>query len=398
MEYQSFDPSGCGFPRPHVPVLPGMGRYAWKFRIQPAACALTRAPNARFYSRGRYALTEAFRLCGVGPASTLLAPAYHCRTMLDPAIRLGARVELYPLSATLAPDLDGLRVYLHTCDRPPAALLLTHFFGFEQSVDPVLALCEAHGMALIEDCSHCLFLPGSQSGPGLRGRYAVASPYKFFPMEDGGTLWANQGAALPTSKPMRPGLGDEIKGLTRVLQRATARRTPLPTAAVTEMPSPVQLRSAAGRDARSHQNAPSHQYDPTAEHLGSLAISRWALCHTDTRRLSIRRRDHYRTWVNAVARLPYCRALQPDLQEYNTPYMFPLLLEHPHTHFHALKRLGVPVWRWDDMAVSECAVAMQYRTRLLHLPCHQELTNGQMEWMIHTLARVMELTPMAPGP
>ena len=398
MDYQTFDPSTCGFPKPWVPVLPGVGRHALRVRRQPAGVTLAKAPNTRFYSRGRYALTDAYQLCGVGPGSTLLAPAYHCRTMLDPAIRLGADVALYPVSATLAPDLDGLRACLAACNKPPAALLLTHFFGFVQPLDALLALCMAHGIALIEDCSHCLFLPHGQPGPGLRGRYTVASPYKFFPMEDGGILWANQGAAMPASATSSPGLVQELKGLARVVQEALARTPPLPDAAATAMPGPSEQRPTSDNDRRSTQAGTSPYYQPDCEHTRCLAVSRWALCHTDTQRLVARRRAHYQMWADAAASLPHCQALLPGLAQDTVPYMFPLLLAHPDTHFFALKRLGVPVWRWDDMAVSSSTVAMGYRLQLLHLPCHQELGDAQMNWMMRALAHVLTMAPIPATP
>ena len=69
--------------------------------------------------------------------------------------------------------------------------------------------------------------------------------------------------------------------------------------------------------------------------------------------------------------------------------MFPLLIDSPHRHFHLLKLLGLPVWRWDEMAVSECAVAAKYRLNLLHLPCHQELSAEQMDWMVQVVQQVL---------
>ena len=69
--------------------------------------------------------------------------------------------------------------------------------------------------------------------------------------------------------------------------------------------------------------------------------------------------------------------------------MFPLLIDSPQTHFHLLKLLGLPVWRWDEMAVSDCPVANKYRLGLLHLPCHQELTQSQMVWMTQVVRQVL---------
>ena len=47
-------------------------------------------------------------MAGVGREGALLAPAYHCVTMLDPAMALNADIQLYPLHADLSPDLEKL--------------------------------------------------------------------------------------------------------------------------------------------------------------------------------------------------------------------------------------------------------------------------------------------------
>jgi perosamine synthetase len=388
MEYQTFDPTNCDFPRPKVAVLPALSRHSLRLRRQATPFELAAAPNARFYTRGRYALTDAYRLCGVGPESTLLAPAYHCRTMLDPAIRLGASLVLYPLQPNLQPALDGLMASLRACDKPPAALLFTHFFGFAQPINALLELCNNHGIILIEDCSHCLFLPTDPNGLGRRGRYSVSSPYKFFPIEDGGILWANHGSALPSQQTTSPSLKQEIKGIARSIQRAVAA-TASPDIELTRHQAVSGTQEPAGVDSLQSIDGTSVQYDTASERTRALRISRWALSLTDTSRLAKRRRARYQEWVQAVADLPNCQALFPVLPQDCVPYMFALCLQKPEVHFQVLKRLGVPVWRWDDMAVSPCAVAMDYRTHLLHLPCHQELTDLQMHWLTSTVAQVI---------
>jgi hypothetical protein len=94
---QRFDPSTCGFPTPRVAVLP-----------QPEAAALRLRRNAhdaglRWYARARYALTDAYRLCGLDKHGVLIAPSYHCRTMIDPALAIGSQVHLYHLTTDLTP-------------------------------------------------------------------------------------------------------------------------------------------------------------------------------------------------------------------------------------------------------------------------------------------------------
>jgi len=101
------------------------------------------------------------------------------------------------------------------------------------------------------------------------------------------------------------------------------------------------------------------------------------------------RRRHYGRWTEAVAGIPGCRPLVPVLPAGCIPYMFPLYIERPESHFAPLKRLGVPIWRWDSIAASACPVATDYRLHLLHLPCHQRLTDREMDWLIAAVSRVL---------
>ena len=393
MEYAKFDPGARRLPKPKVSALPTLGLRS----LKPGASAikgLMRTPGIRFYSRSRYALTDAYRLSGVGANTALLAPAYHCRTMLDPAIALGAEIALYPLLPDLAPDLDGLMSCIAGSRNRIAALLVTHYFGFPQPLEALLAICKEHDIALIEDCSHCLIAQPESSKLGRQGIYSVWSPYKFFPCEDGGVLWANRNAALPVDKARTPSIRQELKGWARVLQRITAGGSSLDANTLeADIDNLPDTSSAVSDDILQSSNAPSEQYDAAFEGEESLAGSRWIMRHTNVERVTELRRKNYLQWTRSVSGLPHCHALFPTLPVGCAPYMFPLVVEHPEVHFIALKYLGFTEWRWDNMAVSSCAVAMSYRLKLLQLPCHQELTSGQMAWMTSAMAKVLTRLP-----
>jgi dTDP-4-amino-4,6-dideoxygalactose transaminase len=68
--------------------------------------------------------------------------------------------------------------------------------------------------------------------------------------------------------------------------------------------------------------------------------------------------------------------------------MFPLRIAQPEAHFLPLKQLGLPIWRWDSIAASNCPTANDYRLHLLHLPCHQSLDDNEMAWMIAAIGKV----------
>jgi len=399
MQYQRFDPGACDFPKPRVPVLPALHWHSLGQGRKSAFHSLGGGANARVFTRGRYALAEAYRQCGVGSQGALLAPAYHCRTMLDPAISLGAEIALYALSPDLSPDLASLADSLTRCRQPVRALLLTHYFGFPQNLAPLVTFCAEHDINLIEDCSHALFtLDGANvagNAMGQTGRFGIASPYKFFPSEDGGVLWTNrEHLSQKTITQRAPGLIHELKGVLHAFQRARAAHEGLDVnqldAQIATLSNKLQV---TGRDDTLQSDQPSPYYVFGEAALKSLRGSRWIMRRTNTERLVDRRRANYEQWLGAIADLPHCQALFPQLPADCVPYMFPLVIERPDIHFFALKQLGVPVWRWDDMAVSACPLAASYRLKLLHLPCHQELSERQMTWLITAIQKVFQQLP-----
>jgi perosamine synthetase len=395
--YHRFDPTDCNFPTPKVPILPGVGWDTFGQSKHPAFVQVGAERDVQHFSRGRYALTHAYRACGVEAGAALLAPAYHCRTMLDPAIRLGGSIVFYRQAENLAPDMVALEECLRTSPDPVKAMLVTHYFGFAQDMNPIISFCAAHQIDLIEDCSHAMFThSGAENGNGSPqlgrgGRFGVASPYKFFPSEDGGSFWSNDIGWKENEPNMQNSWKDEaraLRNLIRLTHIGSRHLTMLHTERA--IPSINSTQKSLGSDLLIKDNGISDYYQPGHEARSSLKSSRWICRNTNTHRLIELRRKNYLRWVDAVSNLPNCRALAPELADQTVPYMFPLLLDKPEVHFFLLKRLGVPIWRWDDMVASGCKTAATYRLRLIHLPCHQELTCNEMTWLISKLKTVLQ--------
>ena len=81
-----------------------------------------------------------------------------------------------------------------------------------------------------------------------------------------------------------------------------------------------------------------------------------------------------------------------DLPDNVVPYAFPLLIPASGIGFHLLKLAGIPIFRWEDMAITDCAIARDYRVRLLQLTCHQELREEELDWMIRTVQKLLSET------
>ena len=446
LEIVRFDPTSCGYPKPRIPVLPkrlqlkllrfsssrrrpgsspstnetadsletrhsGVGRNPENStNWTPAFAGVTnssafpflepglrrnddhRNSNFRSFARGRYALCAAYELAGLESGTTLLAPSYHCLTMLDPAIHLGADVQLYPLNPDLSPDIKQLDTLVGECASPVKALVATHFFGIRQDFTLLQRWCQQRDIVLIEDCSHTLFTENYQApGIGLFGSFVAASPYKFFPCEDGGLLYARDESTLQNIRTVAPSLLEEVRAAKRTLEHHAAALGESPHDLDRQLSALSQMPKTPATTARHGYTSPSSSFSPNLINQSASRISRWLVRRTSPDSIAERRRANYSRWLDATRNLPKGRPLYPLLPDDCVPYMFPLYIDHPEPHFDLLKRLAFPVWRWDEMAVSACRVATDYRLHLLHLPCHQSLTEAQMDWLVAAIQKVMQM-------
>ena len=407
LEIVRFDPTPCGYPKPRIPVLPK--RLQLKLlrssssRRRPGSSSSTfldsglrldddhRSSNFRSFGRSRYALCMAYEIAGLKSGTTLLAPSYHCLTMLDPAIHLGADVRLYPLNADLSPDIEQLDTLLRECTSPVKALVATHFFGIRQDFTFLQRWCQQRDIVLMEDCSHTLFTENYQApGIGRFGSFVAASPYKFFPCEDGGLLYARDESSLCNIRTIAPSPMKELHTAKRTFEHHAAALGEAPHDLDRQLSVLVQTPKTPATTVRYNYTSPSASFFPNLINRSASRISRWLVRRTSPITIANKRRANYAHWLDAARELPNCRPLYPLLPDDCVPYMFPLYIDYPETHFDLLKRLGFPVWRWDEMAVSACHVATDYRLHLLHLPCHQSLTETQMDWLVAVIRKTMQ--------
>lgn len=144
-----------------------------------------------------------------------------------------------------------------------------------------------------------------------------------------------------------------------------------------------------GKFHRADSTTTSSLYEPSLERLAASRAARFLARHCDVDRVALVRRANYAYWLEAIKEMDECHALFSDWPEDAVPYMFPLVLHQPARHFHLLKHLGVPIWRWDEVAITDCAVSMAYSRSLLHMPCHQGLQSQSLQWMTECLRQVL---------
>lgn len=385
--FYPMEADGANYPKATLPLLPPTSWGGWSCRKHATAESAFVQSKVSFI-RGRYALAEAMRRAGAGPGKAVLLPAFHCRVMVEPALYLGAQPCFYPVMADLRPDFLALPSFLSKKDTPVVAMVMTHYFGFPNDVDEAERFCAAHGIALIEDCAHALYGRAGERLLGTVGSYATASLWKFLPVRDGALLLDNTGAQ-PSSRTAQPLLA-ELKALAALLQGWSRRVWRRHNLAVIDASTLREQAKLVAARPQSRAAVPGlKEFSPRLAALAALRSSRWLMAHAAHGRVSQLRRANYLKWLEGMRSVPGVKPLFPDLPEGVVPYAFPLLIDASGMGFHLLKMAGIPLLRWEDMAITDCAISRDYRIRVLQLPCHQGLCADELDWMILTVQALL---------
>lgn len=85
------------------------------------------------------------------------------------------------------------------------AVIVTHLYGQLADIEPIAALCKAHGVGLVEDCAQA---HGARNGNGIAGSFGDIASFSFYPTKNLGAL--GDGGAVVTG---RPDLADRVRML-----------------------------------------------------------------------------------------------------------------------------------------------------------------------------------------
>jgi perosamine synthetase len=388
-------------PRPDIPLHPVLSCATFFGSGDGEIPAIVDVGQAAFVTAGRIAIARALDLIGVKPGDTVLLPAYHCPAMVEALVWMSARPAFYRLREDLSADLEDAAAKM---DAGTRALMIAHYFGFPQDLHATRSFCDAHGLALIEDCAHSFFGTCAGRPIGSVGDYAIGSLTKFFPVREGGCLVSARNdfgeldarlrrqGALSSLFTMLDTVEDAmdfgrlwgLRPAVRAVGLAKRALKPAFRSAIEAKPvNPAQRRAGT-----------PGQFDDAWVDVrisaASLAVARLA----SRRRIAVRRRKHYATLATAFSRTRGCRPLLPDLPDGVVPYMFPLWIDDLDRLFRHLEDRAVPMHRfgqfpWPGVDESVCRVSHDLSRRSIQLPCHQELTDGEVQEMIDRVHAVV---------
>ncbi|OUS22075.1 aminotransferase [Rhodobacterales bacterium 59_46_T64] len=154
--------------------------------LEQEFAAFTGAKYALAVASGGYALGCALRALGVGNGDAVLTNAFTLAPVPGAIAAVGAVPVYVGVTEGLVIDLDDLEVKADRAD----VLMLSHMRGHLCDMDRLMAICDAHGIQVIEDCAHTMGADwrGVPSGRhGVIGCYSTQT-YKHINSGEGGFL------------------------------------------------------------------------------------------------------------------------------------------------------------------------------------------------------------------
>lgn len=352
----------------------GSGRFA----------SLPGSSELEMFFNARSALYHLFlRLRSQGKNHVLL-PAYHCVSLVEPALRAGMEVSFFRIDRALGVDWDEV---LSLGRSDTAAILFINYFGFPASFECVLPELRAREITVIEDCSHSFLLSGPPRLAGQRADFCIYSFWKLVPSGVGGALWS---ARTPVHAELSaPPLRDSVVRTKRLLEQALVAREQRSMFARLYMRAET-LRVGRRTTARRPNNNPDFPFDPALEFDEGQAATclPWLPSHilrsADLHRVVTARRANYHMYASRLGvDLTAGHAVLADLPPAVCPWAFPLLVPSRNAHDRRLRERGVPVWTFGDVlhprlasaaSVAAIADARSLADQLMCLPVHQRIS------------------------
>jgi dTDP-4-amino-4,6-dideoxygalactose transaminase len=137
---------------------------------------------------GGYAMATALRALGMKPGDRVLSNAFTLAPVPGAIASVGAIPEFVGVTPALTIDLDDLEARLAAT--PARVLLLSHMRGHICDMERLMSICDAAGVAVVEDCAHTMGARWRGVPSGRHGKVGCYSTqtYKHMNSGEGGFL------------------------------------------------------------------------------------------------------------------------------------------------------------------------------------------------------------------
>ncbi|MEP2642036.1 DegT/DnrJ/EryC1/StrS family aminotransferase [Roseobacter sp.] len=154
--------------------------------LEQEFAATVDAPYCLAVASGGYAMATALRAVGVTPGDTVLTNAFTLAPVPGAVAAVGGVPIFVGVTEALTIDLEDLRAKIGHAK----VLLLSHMRGHLCDMDALMAICDAAGVVVVEDCAHTMGAAWNGTPSGRHGRVGCYScqTYKHVNSGEGGFL------------------------------------------------------------------------------------------------------------------------------------------------------------------------------------------------------------------
>jgi len=358
--------------------------------------------NSRFYYtyNARGAIYQLLLSLPKSAKNTVLVPAFHCITVVEPIVRAGFEPRLYGINADLTTDEADL---LEKLDERVAAVIVINYFGFSSAIDNVLDRWRSGGFFLIEDCAHSFIKNNPIQLSGGRGDASVYSFWKIVPSMVGSGLSINRQNLFFNPLKQRVPLKDSLVRTKRILEQAinnldggfikTAfnyledRRVKWKRTAIDESMQTTGMNQ--------ENISGTYAFDAVLASAGIPWLSRFILHRADIETIVKTRRKNFNLILERLEESERLQKVFHGLPTDVCPLAFPVIL-HDRCHLdYQLRAQGVPLFTFgevlhphfysdgaDDRARMNALFLSQ---NLLCLPVHQNLSESDIDIFCATI-------------
>lgn len=139
-----------------------------------------------FFNKGRDAILFGLKHLKIEKQSLILIPGYICRSLTEPILDNGYRIEYYDINKDFSINLNYLKKTIE--NKRICCLIIVHYFGLLTDIKEIYKLCKQHKIQLIEDYCHSFFSRFLREEKDILSTVKIYSIRKNIPVFDGGAI------------------------------------------------------------------------------------------------------------------------------------------------------------------------------------------------------------------
>lgn len=304
---------------------------------------------------------SSLRRSGRLPSSrnVILAPAFHCPTVIDPLLHAGFEIRYYPVDESLRVRSNE---FLEQLDSRVAIAVFIRYFGLTPAETSLYEVVRDCGGRVLEDCSHS-FLEGEPAALCSSGAEATTySFYKLAPVDCGGGLMlGSQDHDLTVALEPAP-LVEDVRIMGRILDRTLheglASMTRASSGEGTNSPDDSDLQPVVIRTAED-----AYPYDASRANWRMPLLSRALLRRVDLNAMAASRRRNYDSLLASFPASSRIRPLLAGRAGNRVPWGFPVIARERASLDYRIRAAGVPVFSFGEVLHPHSIANASVRTR-----------------------------------